>query len=178
MKKTKKTSNASSISSAEIVEPTEIDPDLNIGKGTFEMEENSVDLGSMIVQSASHNGLFFDFDDYDRTEEYLVLEIAVKNNSQNNLKTFWNAEKIEITDKYGNIYNANSFRVGIDYASQVDGTLIKRIKDENTVFARFAFEELPIDFKQIQSLKFIIVIEGEERAIEFTQIDISKVKSE
>lgn len=174
----KEVANESNVASNEIVEPLEIDPDLNIGKGTLELEENSIDLGSMIVQSASHNGLFFDFDDYDRTEEYLVLEVAIKNNSQNHLKTFWNAEKIQIIDKSGNTYTANYFRVGVDYASQIDNTLMKKIKDENTVYARFAFEELPSDFKHIQSLKFIVIIDGEERAVEFTQIDISKIEND
>lgn len=174
LKELSKTSNTSSIASAEIVEPTEINPDLNIGKG--ELEESSIDLGTTIVQSASFNGLFFDFDTYERTQDYLVLEVAIKNNSQNSLKTFWNAEKIQIIDTYGNTYTTDYFRVGVDYANETNNTLAKRIKDENTVFARFAFEELPDDFKQIQSLKFIVIIDGEERPIEFTQIDISQIE--
>lgn len=174
LKELSEVSNTSSISSAEIVDPTEINPDLNTGKG--ELEENSIDLGTTIVQSASFNGLFFDFDTYERTEDYLVLEVAIKNNSQNSLKTFWNAEKIQIIDVDGNTYTADYFRVGVDYANEANNTLVKRIKDENTVFARFAFEELPIDFKQIQSLKFIVIIDGEERPVEFTQIDISQIE--
>ena len=55
---------------------------------------------------------------------------------------------------------------------------LKKIKEENIVFARFAFEDLPRNFKQIQSLKFIVIIEGEERAVEFTQINISKIDIE
>lgn len=175
LKEVSEESSASSIASAEIIEPVDIDPDLNIGKG--EVEESSIDLGVNIVQSASFNGLFFDFDTYERTLDYLVLDVAVKNNSQSSLKTFWNAEKVQIIDTYGNAYTADYFRIGVDY-NNADKTLVKRIKDENTVFARFAFEELPSDFKQIQSLKFIVIIDGEERPIEFTQIDISKIEQD
>lgn len=168
--------NLSSVETSDMIEPTEINPDQNIGKGVFESEENSIDLGAMVVQSASYNGLFFDFDTYDRTEEYLVLEIAVKNNSQTDLKTFWNTEKIEIVDQDNNLYTAQSFRVGVDYAKEDKGTLLKKIKDDNTVFARFAFEELPQDFNQIKSLQFIVVIDGESQLIKFTQIDISEIE--
>lgn len=175
LKEMSEESIGSSIASAEIVELTEINSDLNIGKGILEIEENSIDLGTTVVQSASFNGLFFDFDTYERTEDYLVLEVAVKNNSQNSLKTFWNAEKIQVVDAYGNTYTADYFRVGVDYASEAN-TLTKRIKDENTIFARFAFEELPSNFNHVQSLKFIVIIDDEERAIEFTQIDISQIE--
>lgn len=175
LKELSEESTTSSIASAEIIEPTEINPDLNVGKG--EVEESSIDLGTRVVQSASVNGLFFDFDTYERTQDYLVLEVAIKNNSQNTLRTFWNAEKIQIIDIYSNVYNADFFRVGVDY-NEADNTLLKKIKDENTVFARFAFEELPSDLKKIQSLKFIVIIDGEERAIEFTQIDISQIEKD
>ncbi len=168
--------NSSSIQTAEMIEPTEINTALNVGKGGFEIEENSIELGTSIVQSASFSGLFFDFDSYDRTNDYLVLEIAVKNNSQTNLNTSWNADKIEITNKQNQTYIATSFRIGVDYADNVTRKLSKRIKDENMVFARFAFEDLPANFKQIKSLKFIVLIDGEERTVEFTQIDISNIE--
>lgn len=166
----------STIASSEILEPTELNPEYNISKGMVEREENSIDLGESIVQSASSNGLFFDFDTYTRTNEFLVLEVAVKNNSQSTLKTFWNVDKIEITDKNNNTYTSRSFRIGVDYVNDKNGTLLKKIDDENTVFARFAFEDLPSDLKHIRSLEFAVVIDGEPRIIKFTQIDVSNIE--
>ena len=177
LKKSSLANNSSSIGTAEMIEPTEINPEQNIGKGIFESEENSIDLGSRIVHSASYNGLFFEFDTYDRTNDYLVLDIAVKNNSQTDLKTFWNTDKIEITDQYSNVYTAKSFRVGVDYANDKNGTLSKKINEDNTVFARFAFEDLPKDLKQITNLQFIVSIDGEMQMISFTQIDISTIEA-
>lgn len=165
----------STISTAEVVEPTEIDPAKNIGKGAFEIEETSIDVNSMVIQSASFNGLYFDYDTYERTNEYLILEIAVKNNNQSTLKTVWNAQKIQIISNDNQTYTADIFRIGVDYPNEKNKTLTKKIKDENTVFARFAFEGLPNDLKQIKSLKFIVEIDGEERAIEFTHINISQI---
>ena len=167
--------NTSTINTAEVIEPTEIDPTQNIGKGAFEVEETSIDIGSTIVQSASFNGLFFDYDTYERTDDFLVLEIAIKNNSQTNLKTVWNATKIQVITNDNSTYTANSFRVGVDYAKEKDNTLTKRIKDEYTVFARFGFENLPDDIKHIKSLKFIVEIDDEERIIEFTHLNVSKI---
>ena len=167
---------SSTIASAEIIEPTELNPNNNIRKGMIEREENSIDLGENIVQSASLNGLFFDFDTYTRTEDFLVLEIAVKNNNQASLKTFWNADKIEITGQNGNTYTSKSFRIGVDYANEKNGTLLKKIDDENTVFARFAFEDLPSNLKHITSLEFVVIIDGEQRQIKFTQLDVSNIE--
>lgn len=175
LKEFSEASNASSITSAEILEPIAMDADLNVKKGKPEMKQNPVDVHTEIIQSASFDGLFFDFDTYERTEAYLVVEIAVKNNSKSSLKTFWNADKIQLIDKFGRSYTANYFRVGVDYAKS-NNTLTKKIKDENTVFARFAFEDLPSDIKHIQSLKFMILVDGEERPIEFTSIDISQIE--
>lgn len=168
--------NTSTITTAEaVVEPTEIDPDKNIGKGIFEMKETAIDVSSMVIQSASFNGLYFDYDTYERTSDYLILEVAVKNNNQSTLKTVWNANKIQIISNDNQTYRSNVFRIGVDYPNKKDNTLEKRIKDENIVFARFAFENLPNDLKQIKSLKFIVEIDGEERIIEFTHINVSQI---
>ena len=47
LKKTTAKTKTSSINSAEFIEPTAIDPNLNIGKGN-ELEENSIDLMFML----------------------------------------------------------------------------------------------------------------------------------
>lgn len=167
--------NAPTINTAETTTPAEIDPAKNIGKGAFEIEETPIDVNSMVIQSASFNGLYFDYDTYERTSEYLILEIAVKNNNQSSLKTVWDAKKIQLISNDNQTYTSNVFRIGVDYPNKKDNTLTKKIKDENTVFARFAFENLPANLKQIKSLKFIVEIDGEERAIEFTHINISQI---
>ena len=167
--------NTSTINTAEIVEPMEIDLDQNTGKGIFEMEETSIDVSSMVIQSASFNGLYFDYDTYERTSEYLILEIAVKNNNQSSLKTVWDAKKIQLISNDNQTYTSNVFRIGVDHPNKKHNTLTKKIKHENTVFARFAFENLPANLKQIKSLKFIVEIDGEERAIEFTHINVSQI---
>jgi hypothetical protein len=167
--------NKSTINTAEIVEPTEIDPDKNVGKGIFEMEETSINVNTMVIQSASFDGLYFDYDTYERTSDYLILEIAVKNNNQSTLKTVWDANKIQIIGLNNQTYTSNVFRIGVDYPNKKNNTLAKKIKDENIVFARFAFEDLPNDLKQIKSLKFIVEIDGEERVIEFTHINVSQI---
>lgn len=167
--------NVSTINTAETTTPAEIDPAKNIGKGAFEIEETSIDVNSMVIKSASFNGLFFDYDTYERTSEYLILDIAIKNNNQSSLKTVWDAKKIQIISNDNQTYISNVFRIGIDYPNKKDNTLTKKIKDENTVFARFAFENLPNDLKHIKSLKFIVEIDGEERVIEFTHINVSQI---
>lgn len=176
LKEVTSNSNTSTINTAEIIEPTEIDPSKNMGKGKIELEETSIDVGSSIIQSTSVNGLFFDYDTYERTGDFLILEVGVKNNSQTNLKTFWNAKKVQIIGDDNKTYTSNSFRIGVDYANKTDNTLTKRIKDANTVFARFAFEGLPDDVKHIKSLKFIVEINGEERIIELTHINVSEIE--
>ena len=105
----------------------------------------------------------------------MILEIAVKNNNQSSLKTVWDAKKIQLISNDNQTYTSNVFRIGVDYPNKKNNTLTKKIKDENTVFARFAFENLPANLKQIKSLKFIVEIDGEERAIEFTHINISQI---
>lgn len=160
---------------AEIIEIAEIDPTKNIGKGAFEVKENSIDFSSSIIQSASFNGLFFDYDTYERTEDYLILEVAIKNNSRTNLKTVWDARRIQIVTADNNIYTSNTFRVGVDYAAEKSNRLTKKIKDEYTVFARFAFEDIPKDIKKVKNLKFIVEIDGKECVIEFTHIDVSEI---
>jgi hypothetical protein len=175
LKKVASNGNTSTINTAEIVEPTEIDPDKNIGKGIFEMEETSIDVNTMVVQSASFNGLYFDYDTYERTSEYLILEIAVKNNNQSTLKTIWDANKIEIISDDNQTYTSNVFRIGVDYSNKKENTLTKKIKDKNTVFVRFAFKNLPSNLKKIKSLKFMVEIDGEERMIELTHINVSQI---
>ena len=100
----------------------------------------------------------------------------MKNNSQSNLKTIWQTDKIQITDSENRTIAATSFRVGIDYVDADKAILTKRIKDENTVFARFAFENVPSNFNLIKSLKFIVNIDGEEREVELAQLDIVEVQ--
>jgi hypothetical protein len=167
--------NTSTVNTAEMVVPMEIDPDKNVGKGAFKMEETSIDVNTMVTQSASFNGLYFDYDTYERTSDYLILEIAVKNNNHSTLKTFWDASKVQIISNDNQTYTSNVFRIGVDYPNKKNKTLAKKIKDKNTVFARFAFEDLPTNLKQIKSLKFIVEIEGEEQIIEFTHINVSQI---
>jgi hypothetical protein len=91
------------------------------------------------------------------------------------LKTFWDASKVQIISNDNQTYTSNVFRIGVDYPNKKNKTLAKKIKDKNTVFARFAFEDLPTNLKQIKSLKFIVEIEGEEQIIEFTHINVSQI---
>lgn len=177
LKDVKSNGNNSTVNSAETTDQTKVDPTLNAGKGEMKLEATSMEIGSEIIQSTSFNGLLFDFDTYERTEDYLVLEVAVKNNSQTNLKTFWDAKKIQIIGNNNQVYTADTFRVGVDYANK-SKTLNKRIKDEYTVFARFAFETLPENLNHVKQLSFTVDIDGEERTINLTHIDISKFEYE
>lgn len=170
----KESVTASTANSSEYLEVATIENGINTTKGVF--EEPSMRSNAPAIKLASHNGLYFEYDTYNRNNNYLILDVAVKNNSQSNLKTIWETEKIQITDSDNRTITANSFRVGIDYVDADKGSLIKRIKDENTVFARFAFENIPSDFNVITSLKFTINIDGEEREVELAQLDIVEVQ--
>jgi hypothetical protein len=164
----------STITSAEYAEVSNIEKDINTSKGIF--EESSLRSEAKVIKRASYNGLYFEYDTYSRNNDYLILDIAVKNNSQSNLKTTWQTDKISITDLENRTITANSFRVGIDYVDADKNVLSKRIKDENTVFARFAFENIPSDFNLITNLKFTVIIDGEEREVELAQLDIVEVQ--
>ena len=170
----KESISASTINSAEYVEATTIENGTNVTKGLF--EEPSFQSEAKVIKRASHNGLYFEYDDYSRNDNYLILDIAVKNNSQSNLKTIWETGKIQITDSENRTFIANSFRVGVNYVDADKNVLTKRIKDENTVFARFAFENIPSDFNLITNLTFTVNIDGEERIVELAQLDVVEVQ--
>lgn len=164
----------STITSAEYAEVESLGNSANTSKGIF--EESSLRSEAQVIKRASYNGLYFEYDTYSRNNDYLILDIAVKNNSQSNLKTTWQTDKIQITDLENRTITANSFRVGVDYVDADKNVLSKRIKDENTVFARFAFENIPSDFSLITNLKFTVIIDGEEREVELAQLDIVDVQ--
>jgi hypothetical protein len=164
----------STMNSNKYVEVSTIENGMNTTKGVF--EEPSMRTNAPTIKLASHNGLYFEYDTYNRNNNFLILDIAVKNNSQSNLKTIWQTDKIQITDSENRTIAATSFRVGIDYVDADKAILTKRIKDENTVFARFAFENVPSNFNLIKSLKFIVNIDGEEREVELAQLDIVEVQ--
>ncbi len=172
--KESKTTSTSTISSAEYADATIVGSGVNTSKGVY--EESSLRTNAQVITRASYNGLYFEYDTYNRNNNYLILDIAVKNNNQSNLKTVWETGKIQITDSENRTIIANSFRVGVDYVDTNRGILTKRIKDENTVFARFAFENVPNDFNLITSLKFTVIIDGEERNVELAQLDIVEVQ--
>lgn len=162
------------LNTAEYAEAEAIRKGTNVSKGVF--EESSLRSEAKVVKRASYNGLYFEYDTYSKNNNNLILDIAVKNNSQSNLKTIWQTDKIQITDAENRTFTANSFRIGLDYVDADKNVLTKRIKDENTVFARFAFENIPSDFNLIRSLKFTVRIDGEDREVELSQLDIVEVR--
>lgn len=172
--KLKKSVSYPTTTSAEYAEIANIEANASTSKGIF--EESSLRSEAKVIKRASYNGLYFEYDTYSRNNDYLILDIAVKNNSQSNLKTTWQTDKIQITDLENRTITANSFRVGVDYVDADKNVLSKRIKDENTVFARFAFENIPSDFSLITNLKFTVIIDGEEREVELAQLDIVEVQ--